>query len=415
MRRKLRDGVAASAERSTPRSGGAPLRGGGLFGCGGRYSLKGWSLPEKLHDALDLVAALDLVREVSAHAISALDALLAMPSVASRAHHTIRQRGVSSCVRHLAGRLAGRAATAATSVASRVPNGSAASACDRYTYEPCTPTPSVGGASFAPRNCGAKRQNAFERRADVLVYTTPPLASPLEVIGFVELVLYVRSSCAHTDFVGRLCDVDTSGASWNICDGLLRLPLQTAETGAHDVNGAAIRPGEGHAAAEPETAHTGATQPLPSVRRIPHALAADVSGALSGSEGGTEGETEGSTEGGTEGGTEGRGVSIRGVSIAEGGGGTGYVQLRFRLGATAYHFKAGHCIRLQVCSGAHPRWLRNHGTGEAPIDATSFCTAAQEVFRCEGMASHLLLPVRAHEVARAFESTELGTGRAKAL
>ncbi|MBB2942635.1 hypothetical protein FB565_002348 [Actinoplanes lutulentus] len=40
------------------------------------------------------------------------------------------------------------------------------------------------------------------------------------------------------------------------------------------------------------------------------------------------------------------------------------------LGSTAHRFRPGHRIRLLVAGGAHPRFLRNYGTGEPPGPAT---------------------------------------------
>lgn len=60
-------------------------------------------------------------------------------------------------------------------------------------------------------------------RADVLVFTSAPLADPVDVIGPVSIRLRVRASTPHFDVFARLCDVDARGRSWNICDGLLRL------------------------------------------------------------------------------------------------------------------------------------------------------------------------------------------------
>jgi uncharacterized protein len=37
---------------------------------------------------------------------------------------------------------------------------------------------------------------------------------------------------------------------------------------------------------------------------------------------------------------------------------------------TAHRFGAGHRIRLQVSGGAHPRFMRNTGTGEPLATAT---------------------------------------------
>jgi putative CocE/NonD family hydrolase len=90
-------------------------------------------------------------------------------------------------------------------------------------YDPAAPTPSVGGPSMDARHTGPQRNNKLEARADVLVFTSSPLAEPTEVIGPVSIKLRVRGSSAHFDVFARLCDVDARGRSWNICDGLLRL------------------------------------------------------------------------------------------------------------------------------------------------------------------------------------------------
>ncbi|MFN2289873.1 MAG: CocE/NonD family hydrolase [Anaerolineae bacterium] len=94
---------------------------------------------------------------------------------------------------------------------------------DRYRYDPANPTPAEGGALLAMKGAGRQDNGPLEARDDVLTYTTPPLAQDLEVMGPVRLELYARSSLAHTDFYGRLCDVDPTGRSCNVCDGLFRV------------------------------------------------------------------------------------------------------------------------------------------------------------------------------------------------
>jgi putative CocE/NonD family hydrolase len=97
---------------------------------------------------------------------------------------------------------------------------------DRYTYDPATPVPSVGGpvcctgTADAPE--GAFDQSTVEIRADVLVYTTPPLVAGVEVTGPVSLVLYVSSDARDTDFTGKLVDVHPSGRAYNVQEGILR-------------------------------------------------------------------------------------------------------------------------------------------------------------------------------------------------
>ncbi len=46
---------------------------------------------------------------------------------------------------------------------------------------------------------------------------------------------------------------------------------------------------------------------------------------------------------------------------------------------TAHRFGRGHRIRVQVSSGAHPRYARNPGTGEDPVRATRLVAADQEI------------------------------------
>jgi putative CocE/NonD family hydrolase len=93
---------------------------------------------------------------------------------------------------------------------------------DRYRYDPNDPTPSIGGSSLSP-NSGPKDNKALLKRADVLVYTSEPMQSDLEVIGPVSAELFIESSLEHTDFFVRLCDTSPSGKTINVCDGLLRL------------------------------------------------------------------------------------------------------------------------------------------------------------------------------------------------
>lgn len=71
-------------------------------------------------------------------------------------------------------------------------------------------------------NAGPRDQRAVEDRADVLVYTSPPLDRDLTVIGPVELVLFIASSAPDTDFVGKLIDVEPDGQAILLTDGILR-------------------------------------------------------------------------------------------------------------------------------------------------------------------------------------------------
>jgi putative CocE/NonD family hydrolase len=98
---------------------------------------------------------------------------------------------------------------------------------DVYVYDPHDPVPTVGGATLFPNsiaiaNVGPRDQTAVETRVDVLCYTTAPLEKPLEVIGPIELVLFVASSALDTDFTGKLVDVFPDGHARLLTDGIVR-------------------------------------------------------------------------------------------------------------------------------------------------------------------------------------------------
>lgn len=174
---------------------------------------------------------------------------------------------------------------------------------DRYRYDPANPTPGVGGAGMST-NSGPKDQRALEARADVLVYTSAVLDRDTEVIGPVQAELFVQSSLEHTDFFARLCDVDPSGKSINVCDSLLRLT-------------------PGRPPRQPD----------------------------------------------------------------------GTLRVCIDLWPTAYRFKQGHRIRVQVSSGAHPRWARNPGSGEPLATATKLIAADQTVYHDPAHPSAIILPM----------------------
>lgn len=182
-----------------------------------------------------------------------------------------------------------------------------------YRYDPRDPTPAVGGPVLSPA-AGARDQAPVEARPDVLIFTGAPLAADLDVIGHVRLELYAHSSLAHTDFIGRLCDVGPDGRSRNVCEGLIR-----------------VEPGVG--------------EPQPD----------------------------------------------------------GSLRLSIDLWATAYRFGAGHRLRLHICSGAHPRWSANSGTGE-PLRAGAPAgrVAEQTIFHDAHHPSALVLPTVSAETRLAM-------------
>ena len=171
-----------------------------------------------------------------------------------------------------------------------------------YVYDPGDPTPSLGGPVLLAREPVVDNR-ALEARADVLTFSTAPLPSIVEAIGPVRVEIWVRASSPFFDLFARVCDVDGSGASWNVCDALAR-----------------VVPGRFEA-----------------------------------------------TAGGT-------------YAVA------------FDLWPIARRFAAGHRIRLQVSSGAHPRYARNPGTGEEIAHATELRRVEVEVLHGAEHPSVLVLP-----------------------
>jgi hypothetical protein len=70
-------------------------------------------------------------------------------------------------------------------------------------------------------------------------------------------------------------------------------------------------------------------------------------------------------------------------------------RVEFDLWPIAHRFAAGHCIRLQVSSGAHPRYVRNPGTGEHPLAAESLIPVDVEVLHGPEHPSSVTLPIAA--------------------
>jgi putative CocE/NonD family hydrolase len=172
----------------------------------------------------------------------------------------------------------------------------------RYRYDPSDPTPSLGGPVLLARQPVVDNR-PLEARSDVLTYTTDPLADALEAVGPVRVELFVRASSPHFDLFARVCDVDVSGASWNVCDALVRVA-----PAVHD---------------------------------------ADADGAF---------------------------------------------RVAFDLWPIGHRFAARHRIRLQVSSGAHPRYARNPGTGADIVSATTMNPVEIEVLHGASHRSALVLP-----------------------
>jgi putative CocE/NonD family hydrolase len=169
---------------------------------------------------------------------------------------------------------------------------------DLYRYDPADPTPSVGGPALDMVPFSVDNTQ-LEARADVITYTSEPLAQQRDIIGPVTAELHVSSTARSADFFVRLCDVDANGMSKNICDGLQRVHIENANT--------------------PQ-----------------------------------------------------------------------FVRVQFW--PTAYRMAQRHRLRVQISSGAFPRWARNLGGGESMATATQLQAATQSVHHSAAHPSAIILP-----------------------
>lgn len=94
-----------------------------------------------------------------------------------------------------------------------------------YRYDPKDLVPTKGGQNLLLEK-GPMDQRPVESRPDVLVFTTEPLAEPLEVTGRITAKLHVSSDCPDTDFTVKLCDVYPDGKSMLVTDGIRRASLR---------------------------------------------------------------------------------------------------------------------------------------------------------------------------------------------
>jgi len=92
---------------------------------------------------------------------------------------------------------------------------------DAYSYDPLDPCPNIYDLSITPAEAPYD-QRPIELRNDVLVYSTPTLASDIEVSGPVQVVLYTATSATDTDFWAQLTDVFPDGFSMHLTEGIIR-------------------------------------------------------------------------------------------------------------------------------------------------------------------------------------------------
>jgi putative CocE/NonD family hydrolase len=94
---------------------------------------------------------------------------------------------------------------------------------DGFTYDPHDPAPTLGGRLLGSGEvAGPVQQTELSQRADVLTYTSEPLAAPMEVTGPLWVDLWAATDAPDTDFTAVLVDVHPDGRGWNLCEGAVR-------------------------------------------------------------------------------------------------------------------------------------------------------------------------------------------------
>ncbi|MGD0637843.1 MAG: CocE/NonD family hydrolase, partial [Nitrososphaerales archaeon] len=91
---------------------------------------------------------------------------------------------------------------------------------DAYRYDPADPVPNIDDMGQGAE--GPFDQRPIERRDDVLVYSTLPLARETEVSGPVTVNLFASTSARDSDFWAQLVDVYPNGYSMHLTEGIIR-------------------------------------------------------------------------------------------------------------------------------------------------------------------------------------------------
>lgn len=100
-------------------------------------------------------------------------------------------------------------------------NSDAERKVDSFHSDPSAPVPSKAASCCDPN--AAQDQREIELRSDVLVYTSEPQASDLDLAGYISANLYVMSSVKDADLALKLVDVAPDGKALNIVDTIKRL------------------------------------------------------------------------------------------------------------------------------------------------------------------------------------------------
>lgn len=92
---------------------------------------------------------------------------------------------------------------------------------DIFVHDPWRPVPSLGGHAATP--AGSFDRAAIDCRADVLTYTSEPLAEDLHLAGEVAVEIWCKADAPSFDLCAVLSEVRADGSVWNLTQGYLRV------------------------------------------------------------------------------------------------------------------------------------------------------------------------------------------------
>jgi len=95
-------------------------------------------------------------------------------------------------------------------------------AARQFQYDPRDPVPTVGRVHARLPVTGPYDQTPVESRPDVLLFTTPELVAPLQIVGQVRVKLWASSDRLDTDFTAKLTDLYPDGRSMIFADGMVK-------------------------------------------------------------------------------------------------------------------------------------------------------------------------------------------------
>ena len=95
-----------------------------------------------------------------------------------------------------------------------------------FTNNLNNPVPSLGGNTLSIPN-GVFEHSSVDKQC--ITFSTNPLENELEVTGPVSAEIYVNSDQENADWIVRLCDIDQSGYSRLVCDGIFRSHATSGE------------------------------------------------------------------------------------------------------------------------------------------------------------------------------------------